>query len=67
MYIPSCIFIRMVCILLYFETRAHYFSAGRKVTPCWSAKGEEILNKIPRAREAIASRANRDINSEAVH
>jgi len=33
----------------------------------WNAKGEDVLNKIQRAREALASPINRDIISEAAH
>lgn len=31
----------------------------------WNAKGEEVLSKIQRAREALASPINRDFISEA--
>lgn len=33
----------------------------------WSAKGEDVLSKIQRAREALASQANGVNNSETAH
>ncbi|NMZ99350.1 IS630 family transposase, partial [Pseudomonas lundensis] len=46
------------------------FLALRNAQPTryvWSAKGEDILSKIQRAREALASQANGVNNSETAH
>jgi hypothetical protein len=46
------------------------FLALHNAQPCrhvWSAKGEDILRKIQRAREAIAREATENVLSETEH